>query len=105
MAVPATVLYFSTYDSLLHWLRSRQRSSGDMAWWSPMLAGAEIGMAIKRSHRADGLLTFWRGWAPTLMRDLPFSGSVNRLNRHETTFSISFVSGALSGSLAAFLTA
>uniref|UniRef100_A0A183DSU6 Solute carrier family 25 member 39 n=1 Tax=Gongylonema pulchrum TaxID=637853 RepID=A0A183DSU6_9BILA len=58
----------------------------------------------------------WRGWSPSLMRDLPFSAvywtgyeylkrkALLTLDRKETNFLISFACGALSGSLAAFLT-
>uniref|UniRef100_F1KYN1 Solute carrier family 25 member 40 n=1 Tax=Ascaris suum TaxID=6253 RepID=F1KYN1_ASCSU len=141
MAIPATVLYFSVYDALLLWLRS---SYGPDSLYIPMLAGSaartisttvvsplemvrtkmqserltycEIGLAIKRSCQSDGWLTFWRGWAPTLMRDLPFSAVywtgyeylkgelLRRLKRTETSFMISFFCGAVSGSLAAFFT-
>uniref|UniRef100_A0A915C1P4 Leucine--tRNA ligase n=1 Tax=Parascaris univalens TaxID=6257 RepID=A0A915C1P4_PARUN len=141
MAIPATVLYFSVYDALLLWLRSRYSSD---SLYIPMLAGSaartisttvvsplemvrtkmqserltyfEIGLAIKRSCQSDGWPTFWRGWAPTLMRDLPFSAVywtgyeylkgvlLRRLKRTETSFMISFFCGAVSGSLAAFVT-
>ncbi|KAF9577592.1 hypothetical protein BGW38_007102, partial [Lunasporangiospora selenospora] len=48
--------------------------------------------------RKEGALSLWRGLAPTLWRDVPFSAPV--LNE----FEIAFASGAISGMIAATLT-
>lgn len=34
----------------------------------------DIGIAIQHSKAAEGWISLWRGWSPSLMRDLPFSG-------------------------------
>lgn len=76
----------------------------------------ELKSAITRSLKADGYKSLWKGCSITLLRDIPFSGIywtcyelikqklLNLTNRIRTSLSISFISGALSGSIAATLT-
>ncbi|KAK2522272.1 Slc25a39, partial [Columba livia] len=99
MAVPATVIYFTTYDQLRDYLRARTGSRGHHI---PLLAGAlarlgavtvisplelirtkmqsrqlsyrELGVCIQLAVAQDGWLSLWRGWGPTVLRDVPFSG-------------------------------
>uniref|UniRef100_A0A914DM38 Solute carrier family 25 member 40 n=1 Tax=Acrobeloides nanus TaxID=290746 RepID=A0A914DM38_9BILA len=72
--------------------------------------------SIKDSIRQDGIFILWRGLVPTLLRDIPFSAFywacyettkkklLVSLNKDRTNFSISFMSGAFSGSIAAAMT-
>ncbi|KAF1549728.1 Solute carrier family 25 member 39, partial [Eudyptula albosignata] len=141
MAVPATVIYFTTYDQLRDYLHARTGSRGHHI---PLLAGAlarlgavtvisplelirtkmqsrqlsyrELGVCIQSAVAQEGWLSLWRGWGPTVLRDVPFSAlywfnyelvrewlcGQTRLN--EATFMISFASGAISGTVAAVLT-
>ncbi|KFM13364.1 Solute carrier family 25 member 39, partial [Aptenodytes forsteri] len=136
MAVPATVIYFTTYDQLRDYLHARTGSQGHHI---PLLAGAlarlgavtvisplelirtkmqsrqlsyrELGVCIQSAVAQDGWLSLWRGWGPTVLRDVPFSAlywfnyelvrewlcGQTRLN--EATFMISFASGAISGTV------
>ncbi|OZC06090.1 hypothetical protein X798_06927 [Onchocerca flexuosa] len=83
---------------------------------SERLTYKDIGLAVQRSKAAEGWISLWRGWSPLLMRDLPFSAvywtgyeylkakALQKFNRRETNFPISFVCGAMAGSLAAFVT-
>ncbi|CAG9537719.1 unnamed protein product [Cercopithifilaria johnstoni] len=141
MAIPATVLYYTIYDNMLCWLRKEYDSKSH---WIPLFAGStarlvaltivspielirtkmqserftykDIGLAFQRSKAAEGWISLWRGWSPSLMRDMPFSAvywtgyeylktnALQKLNQQETSFLISFVCGAMAGSLAAFVT-
>uniref|UniRef100_A0A0N5AM09 Solute carrier family 25 member 40 n=1 Tax=Syphacia muris TaxID=451379 RepID=A0A0N5AM09_9BILA len=140
MAVPATVFYYAVYDNLLLWLQTK---SPEHLFWLPMIAGGgartlsttiisplemirtkmqserltytEVGKAISRSVSINGWLGFWRGWAPTIMRDLPFSAVywtnyeyfksqlIIKCDNKLKSF-VSFASGAVSGAIAAFVT-
>nr|XP_047902451.1 probable mitochondrial glutathione transporter SLC25A39 isoform X1 [Anser cygnoides] len=141
MAVPATVIYFTAYDQLRDYLHARTGSGGHHI---PLLAGAlarlgavtvisplelirtkmqsrqlsyrELRVCIQSAVAQDGWLSLWRGWGPTVLRDVPFSAlywfnyelvrewlcAQARLD--EATFMISFASGAISGTVAAVLT-
>ncbi|XP_074796699.1 mitochondrial glutathione transporter SLC25A39 isoform X2 [Natator depressus] len=141
MAVPATVIYFTSYDQLRDYLRCRMGSQGAHV---PLVAGAlarlgavtvisplelirtkmqsrplsyrELRVCIQSSVAQDGWLSLWRGWGPTVLRDVPFSALYwfnyelvkewlcrqSRLN--EATFMVSFAAGAISGTVAAVLT-
>ncbi|XP_005059945.1 PREDICTED: solute carrier family 25 member 39 [Ficedula albicollis] len=141
MAVPATVIYFTTYDQLRDYLRAR------VGGWSPsipLLAGAlarlgavtvisplelirtkmqsqqlsyrQLRLCIRSAVAQDGWLSLWRGWGPTVLRDVPFSALYwfnyelvrTWLCRQAwldgATFTVSFISGAVSGTVAAVLT-
>ncbi|XP_010722774.1 solute carrier family 25 member 39 isoform X1 [Meleagris gallopavo] len=141
MAVPATVIYFTTYDQLRDYLHARTGSRGHHI---PLLAGAlarlgavtlisplelirtkmqsrqlsyrELRVCIQSAVAQDGWLSLWRGWGPTVLRDVPFSALYwfnyelvrewlcRQTRLDETTFMVSFVSGAISGTVAAVLT-
>ncbi|XP_056142472.1 probable mitochondrial glutathione transporter SLC25A40 isoform X2 [Lampris incognitus] len=141
MAVPATVIYFTCYDQLCTALRVRM---GDHAQEAPILAGAlarvgsvtvisplelirtklqsqkrsyrELTACIRSAVETEGWLSLWRGWGPTLLRDVPFSAMYwynyergkawlcKRYNTREPTFAITFISGAVSGSVASVAT-
>ncbi|XP_076869039.1 mitochondrial glutathione transporter SLC25A40 [Brachyhypopomus gauderio] len=76
----------------------------------------ELSAIIRSSVHADGWLTLWRGLGPTLLRDVPFSALYwfnyekakawlcQSSGSREATFSITFIAGALSGSIAAVVT-
>uniref|UniRef100_A0A8C3XH81 Mitochondrial glutathione transporter SLC25A39 n=1 Tax=Cyanoderma ruficeps TaxID=181631 RepID=A0A8C3XH81_9PASS len=141
MAVPATVIYFTTYDQLRDYLHARMGSWGH---YIPLLAGAlarlgavtvisplelirtkmqsqqlsyrELRLCIQSAVAQDGWLSLWRGWGPTVLRDVPFSALYwfnyelvrTWLCRQPwldgATFMVSFTSGAISGTVAAVLT-
>ncbi|XP_060717208.1 probable mitochondrial glutathione transporter SLC25A40 isoform X1 [Tachysurus vachellii] len=141
MAVPATVIYFTSYDQLCAVLRLRMEEKADLA---PLLAGAtarvgaatvisplelirtklqserqsyrELSTVIRSAVHAEGWLALWRGLGPTLLRDVPFSAMYwynyergkawlcHYNNVAEPTFSITFISGAVSGSFASIAT-
>lgn len=39
----------------------------------------ELLVCIRSAVAQDGVLSLWRGWGPTVLRDVPFSGEL-RLN-------------------------
>ncbi|KAG7317888.1 hypothetical protein KOW79_018923 [Hemibagrus wyckioides] len=141
MAVPATVIYFTSYDQLCALLKLRMGEKADLA---PLVAGAtarvgsatlisplelirtklqserqsyrQLSEVIRSAIRTEGWLALWRGLGPTLLRDVPFSAMywfnyekgkawLCRYNKTtEPTFSITFISGAVSGSIASIAT-
>ncbi|XP_014775128.1 probable mitochondrial glutathione transporter SLC25A40 [Octopus bimaculoides] len=100
MAVPATVIYFTSYEQLKSFLKHKPWDHNDL--WKPMVAGmvarvwaatvisplelvrtqlqssnfsySMIGGFIKNEVSQRGLASLWRGLGPTLFRDVPFSG-------------------------------
>ncbi|KAK9396867.1 solute carrier family 25 member 39 [Crotalus adamanteus] len=141
MAVPATVIYFTSYDQLRDLLHVKMNSQGHHI---PLVAGAvarlgavtmisplelirtkmqsrqlsyrELRVCIQSSVAQDGWLSLWRGWGPTVLRDVPFSALYwynyelmkdllcGQFCLDEATFMISFAAGAISGMVAATLT-
>ncbi|XP_078091117.1 mitochondrial glutathione transporter SLC25A40-like [Mustelus asterias] len=141
MAVPATVIYFTCYDQLRGFLKYQLE---DDSIYIPLIAGAsarvgavtvisplelirtksqsrkltysELGSVVRVAVAQDGWLSLWRGWTPTVLRDVPFSAIYwfnyelmksqlcKRYNVSEPTLTISFSSGASSGAIAAVLT-
>ncbi|XP_040820928.1 solute carrier family 25 member 40 [Ochotona curzoniae] len=141
MAVPATVIYFTCYDQLTAVLKSKL---GENKTSIPIFAGiiARFGavtvisplelirtkmqskkFSYKELHRfvskkvsEDGWISLWKGWVPTVLRDVPFSALYwynyeilkkwlcEKSGSYEPTFMINFTSGALSGSFAAIVT-
>ncbi|RWS11838.1 solute carrier family 25 member 40-like protein [Dinothrombium tinctorium] len=100
MAIPATVVYFTTYDQLKDRLSSWFQLS-NQPFWLPIVAGSssrlfaatlisplemirtkmqskklsyfEVGQAVKTLVKIEGKLALWRGLGPSLLRDVPFS--------------------------------
>ncbi|XP_036079183.1 solute carrier family 25 member 39 isoform X7 [Rousettus aegyptiacus] len=98
MTVPATAIYFTTYDQLKAFLWGRALTS-DL--YVPMVAGAlarlgtvtvisplelvrtklqaqhvsyrELGACVRAAVVQGGWRSLWLGWGPTALRDVPFS--------------------------------
>ncbi|KAF3691924.1 Solute carrier family 25 member 40 [Channa argus] len=76
----------------------------------------ELTDCIRSAVQNEGWLSLWRGLGPTLLRDVPFSALYwynyergkswlcVQSNTKEPTFTITFVSGAVSGSIASIVT-
>ncbi|KAM9844049.1 mitochondrial glutathione transporter SLC25A39 isoform 2-T2 [Aulostomus maculatus] len=141
MAVPATVIYFTCYDQLRDFLRYGLEFQGSHV---PLVAGglarlgavtvisplelirtkmqsrrlsySELRVCIRSAVAQDGLLSLWRGWGPTVLRDVPFSALYwfnyelvkahlcERSQTPQASLTISFTAGAISGTIAAVLT-
>ncbi|KAM7387409.1 hypothetical protein PAMA_009839 [Pampus argenteus] len=141
MAVPATVIYFTCYDQLRDFIRYGLGFQGNHI---PLVAGglarlgavtvisplelvrtkmqssklsySELAVCIRSAVAQDGLLSLWRGWGPTVLRDVPFSALYwynyelvkaqlcEQSRMPDANFSISFTAGAVSGAIAAVLT-
>ncbi|XP_022527803.1 probable mitochondrial glutathione transporter SLC25A39 isoform X1 [Astyanax mexicanus] len=141
MAVPATVIYFTCYDQLRDFLRFRMGYQGNHI---PLIAGglarlgavtvisplelvrtkmqsrqltySELRVCIRSAVAQNGWLSLWRGWGPTVLRDVPFSALYwfnyelvkaelcDQYRRPQASFAISFTAGAISGAIAAILT-
>uniref|UniRef100_A0A3B5KD09 Mitochondrial glutathione transporter SLC25A39 n=1 Tax=Takifugu rubripes TaxID=31033 RepID=A0A3B5KD09_TAKRU len=141
MSVPATVIYFTCYDQLRDYLRYSLGLQGNHI---PLISGGiarlgavtvlsplelvrtkmqsrrrpygELFACIRSAVSQDGVLSLWRGWGPTVLRDVPFSALYwfnyellkSRLCQWcqltEANVSISFTAGASSGAIAAILT-
>lgn len=113
----------ATLVTPLELIRTRlQASSRSQASLSSILRGLWVEMRTSSIRSGRGPLILWRGLTPTLWRDVPFSaiyfagyeatkrsltggglGEGNAAGSGEE-FGVAFVSGALSGSLAAVLT-
>ncbi|XP_060937023.1 probable mitochondrial glutathione transporter SLC25A40 [Limanda limanda] len=76
----------------------------------------ELTRLIRSAVQTEGWLSLWRGLGPTLLRDVPFSAMYwysyekgkrflcERYNSREPTFTITFISGAVSGAIASIVT-
>lgn len=137
MAIPATVVYFTSYDNTLNYLKRNYNYN----IWMPLLSGGaartlcvtlisplemirtkqqseklkykDLWQAIRKTTSEKGLRSLYTGLGPTLLRDVPFSciywafyetvkGQLNDVMNSK--FSLSFVSGAIAGTLAAIAT-
>jgi len=141
MAVPATIIYFTCYDQLRDFLRYSMGFHGNHI---PLVAGAlarlgavsvisplelirtkmqsrqlsysELRVCIRSALAQDGWLSLWKGWGPTVLRDVPFSALYwfnyelvkaqlcEHYHTSQANFSISFTAGAVSGAIAGILT-
>ncbi|XP_018592002.1 mitochondrial glutathione transporter SLC25A39 isoform X2 [Scleropages formosus] len=141
MAVPATMIYFTSYDQLRDFLHYRMGCHENQV---PLVAGGlarlgavtvisplelirtkmqsrqlsyrELRVCITSAVAQDGWVSLWRGWGPTVLRDVPFSAlywfSYELVKRQlcqgyevsESTFMMSFTAGAFSGAVAALMT-
>ncbi|NP_001085722.1 solute carrier family 25 member 39 L homeolog isoform X1 [Xenopus laevis] len=141
MAVPATIIYFTCYDQLRDFLCYGLGYHGNHI---PLVAGAlarlgavtvisplelirtkmqsrqlsymELGVCLRSAVAQDGWLSLWKGWGPTVLRDVPFSALYwfnyelvkrkmsNTNAAAESPFLVSFIAGAVSGAVAAILT-
>nr|NP_608327.2 tyler, isoform B [Drosophila melanogaster]AAN09509.1 tyler, isoform B [Drosophila melanogaster]AFH97158.1 FI19922p1 [Drosophila melanogaster] len=79
---------------------------------SEYMTYAELWRVLRSLIRQHGILGLWRGWPPTVMRDAPFSGTYwavyeaikRAFSVTEPTFLFSFLTGAISGAVATFVT-
>ena len=119
LALPATVVYFTTYEQLRHWMNDRFSKEGEKhksPWLHALAAGgiariwavtlvsplelirtkmqskklsySEVGVAVRELVQAQGVKGLWRGLAPSLLRDVPFSGRYNYHFEMLTYFSL-----------------
>jgi len=132
MTVPATTLYFTTYEKLRYTLTPQ------IGGYAPLVSGAiariitatlssplemlrtfaqsnggeHVGsLNVLRQLRSSGIKSLWTGLVPTLWRDVPFSAIYWTLYEYsrktifrKKDFWGHFSAGAFSGSIAAMLT-
>ena len=97
MAVPNTMLYYTVYDELVQYIRQYCNTSSSLSY-APLLAGGTArwlastataplefwrtrqaaaagssSSSLRQIIQAEGVATLYRGLAPTLWRDVPFS--------------------------------
>ncbi|XP_066984137.1 mitochondrial glutathione transporter SLC25A40-like isoform X1 [Macrobrachium rosenbergii] len=141
VAVPNTVIYFTTYENLRNlFVRHISDGSGAPPSWAGGLAGGlartwavtivspfelvrtkmqaksitykELSKVMQTQVSNEGVISLWRGWVPTILRDVPFSilywYSYEKLKmvfrQEQPTFSFTLAAGALSGGIAGTLT-
>jgi solute carrier family 25 protein 39/40 len=141
MAAPATVIYFTCYEQLTALLRSKLGGNetripivagimarfGGVTIVSPLelirakmqptkFSYKELHQFVSKKVSEDGWISLWKGWVPTVLKDVPFSAMFwynyeilknwlcEKSGLYELTFMINFTSGALSGSFAAIVT-
>lgn len=72
----------------------------------------QVGNALKQLVAVEGITGLWKGWTPTLCRDVPFSAIYwtsyetikSYCNIVNPSFGFSFFCGAAAGAIAAFIT-
>ncbi|XP_074122745.1 mitochondrial glutathione transporter SLC25A40 isoform X2 [Sminthopsis crassicaudata] len=140
MAVPATVIYFTCYDQLSSFMKSKVENEDYIPIFAGIIArlGAvtvisplelirtkmqskafsykELHLFVRQKVSHDGWISLWRGWSPTVMRDVPFSALYwynfelfkkwlcKNSDKYEPSFGINFAAGAMSGSIASIVT-
>merc|ERR1711928_267313 len=107
LAIPATVVYFTTYEQLRVFIKDKQIASKGESFLGrqPLWISALAAGAIARTFAVTLV-------SPSLLRDVPFSAIYWALYEtyktylpvSEPTFWESFIGGALAGSLAAVVT-
>lgn len=143
MAVPATVVYFTCYEYCRRMFGYHGGLEGN-DWWKPMIAGAtartwavtvispvemirtklqseqlsysQVGRYVRQTIKDGGLQMLWKGWGPTILRDVPFSAlywlGYESMKSHvlltrgssQMTLTESFTAGAISGTIAGIIT-
>uniref|UniRef100_H2Y6W0 Solute carrier family 25 member 40 n=1 Tax=Ciona savignyi TaxID=51511 RepID=H2Y6W0_CIOSA len=133
MAVPATVVYFTSYDQL------KSKFAPILGLYSPIFAGAlaragtvtivspielirtkmqsqqlshrEIVKVLRTSVQKSGYISLWRGWSATMLRDVPFSmlywymyEDLKKRVNTQSIFLQSFIAGFFAGTTAAVIT-
>ncbi|XP_055544734.1 probable mitochondrial glutathione transporter SLC25A40 [Wyeomyia smithii] len=79
---------------------------------SEKLSYSEVGRAFRSMLKIQGITGLWKGFFPTILRDVPFSGIYwttyesikKRSNVTQPSFGFSFLGGAIAGSVSAFCT-
>ncbi|CAK9303962.1 unnamed protein product [Gordionus sp. m RMFG-2023] len=151
MAIPATMVYFTTYDQIKYKLgyldtNMCETNAEKTMYYSsiPILAGAlaRVGavtvisplelirtkvqsvqinypavlQALKQDLKLNGVLSLWKGWAPTILRDVPFSALywvnyehiksrfITKSTPRKSQIMIAFISGGVAGTVASILT-
>ncbi|TPX35857.1 hypothetical protein SmJEL517_g01731 [Synchytrium microbalum] len=147
MSVPSTVIYYVGYENVRDYLIPSFRRRG-MEDYAPLFAGAtartfaatiisplelvrtrmqsggadksisRVVLGVAEMVKQNGPSSLWRGLAPTLWRDVPFSATYwagyellrhrlprpNMSNEFVRDFWSSFIAGAISGTVAATIT-
>ncbi|XP_072030740.1 mitochondrial glutathione transporter SLC25A39-like isoform X2 [Amphiura filiformis] len=141
MFVPSTILYLTAYDQLKYVMGYKYETSSTFV---PVVAGCiakvyavsiinplelirtkmlsqpltfkEIYGCVRTAVQDGGVLSLWRGWGPTVLRDAPFAcimwfnfeilkaRLMKAFHQEEVTFPVSFASAAIAGVIAAFFT-
>ncbi|XP_076054242.1 mitochondrial glutathione transporter SLC25A40-like isoform X2 [Oratosquilla oratoria] len=141
VSLPNTVIYFTSYEQLRQRMQKQYLQRGEHPpMWLGGLAGAlariwavtlvspfelirtkmqstsvtyrELAQVLHLQLQQGGVTSLWRGWVPTILRDVPFSAiywlfyeNLKRgFNQEEPVFAFSMCAGAVSGGLAASLT-
>lgn len=101
MAVPATVVYFTSYEQFKTLLGYQHAGPTSQNWYKPVLAGSgarvfaatvisplelirtkmqsekltyhDVHKAVRGMVKQEGILSLWKGLGPSLLRDVPFS--------------------------------
>lgn len=79
---------------------------------SEKISYTEVGRGFRSMLKVHGVSGLWKGFFPTILRDVPFSALYwtayetikKRSNVTQPTFGFSFAAGGISGGIAAFLT-
>ncbi len=142
MAVPMTVIYYTGYDQLKQVFGFQ---NGQRNFLAPALAGSiartiavstvcpielirtklqsrqgfgyrELASVVRKAVQQSGVLSLWRGLAPMLLRDIPFSilywvgyeySKLKLLQTHLGSVlpsAVPFISGSISGTISAIVT-
>jgi len=142
MALPSVILYFSAYEEIKRVIGYHEIDNPNIVL--PIISGglarlisvtavspielirtkiqseyidySHIFKVVKKSVQNVGIKSLYRGWAPTVLRDVPFSMIywmnyetaktfvLNYQNKKSLDSAYTFVCGAFSGSVAALLT-
>ncbi|XP_042214244.1 solute carrier family 25 member 40-like isoform X2 [Homarus americanus] len=141
VAIPNTVIYFTTYEQLrAAVLRYLPGDRQDPPSWAGGVAGGlariwsvsvvspfelirtkmqaqsisykELVKTLQMEITNTGIISLWKGWVPTILRDVPFSVMYwysyemlkTTMNQQQPTIHFSMFAGAVSGGIAGALT-